>query len=170
MGFDRSTVRSDLGWAVPLLLCSLPLAMLPDPMVAAALWDDPSTPHALMMPAMPLWRVGLAAAFPLTIVVAELPTYFGYVYPRLRASTGSRWGALLLVGAMASAQHVTLPLVFDARFVAFRLLTFLPLALFWAWALDRRPTLLPFAMIIHGLLDGAVVVVMLLTSLGIPVA
>ena len=38
----------------------------------------------------------LLIAFPVTIAFAELPTYFGYLMPRLEKSLGKKWLAMLL--------------------------------------------------------------------------
>ena len=66
-------------------------------------------------------------------------------------------------------QHVALPLILDWRFVIWRLLMFLPFALFIAWVIDRRRTVLPYMMGAHGLLDAQLPVFILLASLGTPV-
>jgi hypothetical protein len=84
--------------------------------------------------------------------LAEIPTYFGYVMPRLEKRVGSMLAVSLSALALA-AQHVTLPLVFDMRFVLWRLLMFLPFAFLLAIALRWRPRLLPFLVIFHGLID-----------------
>ena len=64
---------------------------------------------------------GLAAVtmvlFPVTIALAELPTYLGYAMPRLTLQTGSRWWGFALPVFMLSAQHIALPLIFDGKFL-----------------------------------------------------
>jgi hypothetical protein len=103
---------------------------------------------------IPQWAalIGLIA-FPLTIMFAELPTYFGYGMPRVEAQTGKRWLAVLAPALFLAAQHATLPLLFDARFLLWRLLMFLPLALYMGILLRWRLHLLPYMMVLHGLLD-----------------
>ncbi len=61
----------------------------------------------------------LLIAFPLSIGLAELPTYFGYVMPQLKAGVKHKWLALLLPTLFLSVQHCTLPLVFDIKFIFF---------------------------------------------------
>ena len=46
-----------------------------------------------------------------------------------------------------------MPLIFDWRFIAWRFLMFLPFALLMALALRLRPTLLPYLMVGHFLID-----------------
>jgi membrane protease YdiL (CAAX protease family) len=71
--------------------------------------------------------VGGALALFLSQGLSELPVYFGYVMPRLAARWHNRWLAWLVVSLMLAAQHCTLPLVLDLRFIAWRFLMFLPL-------------------------------------------
>lgn len=47
-----------------------------------------------------------------------------------------------------------LPLLPDARFIAWRLLMFVPFALWIGFVADRRPTALPYLMLGHALLDS----------------
>lgn len=110
--------------------------------------------------------VAHAGALPLSIAFSELPAYAGYTLPRLQALTGKRGAMVLVVAAALAAQHVALPLVFDWRFVVWRALMYAPFALFIVWAIDRRPTLLPYFMGMHALIDLSVPVYVLLASLG----
>lgn len=170
-GFEKSSWKLDLAWTFAALICISTLVMLPNTLIATLLWGDPAPATTVMFQALPLWAITvLFVAFPVTIALTEMPTYYGYVMPRLQVATGSRGGVLVLVASVHAAQHMTLPLVFDARFVAWRLLMFWPFALFVAWAIDRRPTLMPYLMVVHGLLDASVVVMVLLVTLGIPIA
>jgi hypothetical protein len=120
-----------------------------------------------MFHALPLWAIVLTfVVLPVSIALSELPTYFGYALPRLELLTGRRWPVLLLVSAALAFQHVALPLVLDGRYFAWRLLMYAPFALFVGWALDRRPTLMPYFMVVHGLIDLSIPVMVLLTTLG----
>jgi len=85
-----------------------------------------------------------------------LPTYFAYCLPRLEAQTG-RWSAVLLASFFLAAQHCTLPLIWDGRFLTWRLLMFIPFALFVGLLLRWRPQLLPYMVVVHGLMDLALV-------------
>lgn len=102
--------------------------------------------------------------FPFTIALAELPTYFGYAMPRLE----HRWRSpSLALGASAralAAQHAALPLIADTRFIVWRMLAYLPFALWLGWAIQRRRARLPFILVVHGLLDLAAVCVVATAS------
>ncbi len=153
-GFTRVTVWQDLLTAVGIFVIAAPLTVIPNLLLAQTLFGDPEGPVPLFFRQLPLWAAIISLiAFPLSVGLTELPTYFGYAMPRMEALTGRGWLAVLLAGAALSAQHTTLPLVLDWRFVVWRLFMFLPLALWLAVALRWRPRLLPYLMIGHGLLD-----------------
>jgi hypothetical protein len=80
--------------------------------------------------------------FPATIALAELPTYFAYDMPRLEVIIG-RWSEVVLAGLALAAQHMTLPLIFDGRFLVWRLGMFLPFALLVAIVLRWPPRSCP---------------------------
>jgi membrane protease YdiL (CAAX protease family) len=151
--FQRETVKTDLLWVLGLLILSIPAATLPNYFTAQWLFGDSQAVVPLFFRALPLWAIlPTLVLFPLTIALAEIPTYFGYVMPRLEKQVGT-WLAVLLAALALAAQHVTLPLVFDVRFILWRLLMFIPFALLLAIALRWRPRLLPYMVIVHGLLD-----------------
>ncbi len=151
--FQRETVKTDLLWVLGLLILSIPAATLPNYFAAQWLFGDLQAVVPLFFRALPLWVIlPTLVLFPLTIALAEIPTYFGYVMPRLEKQVGT-WLAVLLAALALAAQHVTLPLVFDVRFILWRLLMFIPFALLLAIALRWRPRLMPYMVIVHGLLD-----------------
>ncbi|MBE0417129.1 MAG: hypothetical protein IBX63_05145 [Coriobacteriia bacterium] len=153
-GFDRSSAKRDLLWLLGAVVVSAPLAYLPNVWLARAFFADPATPLVTMFQPLPPWMLWTALAlFPLTIALAELPAYYGYAMPRIRRRVGGVWWVPLLVGVAHALQHVTLPLVFDASFALWRFGMFLPFAVFLGYAIDRRPSLLPYLMVVHGLLD-----------------
>jgi hypothetical protein len=123
-------------------------------LLGGLLWGDPKIGAELSFRALPLvaaWAILLV--FPIVHALTELPTYFGYVMPRLQAMTGRRTLPLLLCAFVLSTQHVFLPLLFDWRFLIWRFLMFLPFALWLGWVIDRRPTVLPYLAVAHGLID-----------------
>jgi uncharacterized protein len=99
-----------------------------------------------------------ALVWPLILGLTEQMTYNGYLVARfqvLSRSTG------LAVGAVAfawSLQHVFMPLTFDARYMAFRLLSSVPNSVFFALLYLRLRRLVPLA-IAHALMDGASVLI-----------
>jgi hypothetical protein len=162
---DRARLRADLGWLAIVLVVAGPLGVLPNILLGQALWGTSQVGADLSFRALP---VGAALAilliFPVVQGAAELPTYFGYVLPRLQARYGWRVRGVLVAALMLSTQHVFLPLLFDWRFVAWRAFMFLPFALWFGFALDRRPRLMPFLVVAHGLLDASLPILVLVAS------
>lgn len=159
----RETWRKDLLFLVGILVISGPVAMLPNMLLATWLFGDQQVALDLFLRPLPTWAIFLAVTvWPVTQALAELPFYFAYLMPRLEAQTGQRWQAVLLSAFWLGAQHCAMPLVFDGRFILWRFWMFLPFALMVAVVLRSRPQLLPYLVVVHGLMDMA-------TALMIPV-
>lgn len=162
-----ATWKRDLLWFLGAFVLLGPIAMLPSSWLALALWGDVNATTPIMFQALPLWVAWpTLVLFPLSIAFSELPAYAGYALPRLQAITGKRGAMVLAVAAVLAAQHVALPLVFDWRFALWRALMYAPFALFIVWAIDRRPTLMPYFMGMHALIDLSVPIYVLLVSTG----
>jgi hypothetical protein len=137
-----------------LVIVSGPVAFLPNMLGAAWLFDDPQTPAMMMFQPLPLWAIWVAlVVFPVTQGLAEIPTYMAYVMPRLEAQTGRRWLSLVLCAFCLGAQHIAVPLLFDVRFIAWRLIMFMPFAFLVALVMRWRPRLLPYLAVVHILMD-----------------
>jgi membrane protease YdiL (CAAX protease family) len=90
--------------------------------------------------------------------LTEQMTYNGYLLPRFQVLCRSTSLAIAIVAFVWSLQHAFMPLTFDARFMAFRLLSPLPESIFVTWLYLRLRRVLPLA-IAHALMDGATVVI-----------
>jgi len=166
---SRSTWRGDLVWAMIALVGTAVLAMLPGMLLAGALWGDANYPNSLLFQALPLVAVyPLFVLMPVTQALAELPTYWGYVAPRLRASGMGRWLVIGVVGAVLSVQHMFFAFQLDWRYDLWLALKFLPFALWTGFIVDRRPTTLPYLMGLHFALDASLPLLLLLASKGTP--
>jgi hypothetical protein len=165
--FDRTSVKRDLLWLAGAVVVSAPLAYFPNVWLAEALFEDPTTPFTIMFQPLPAWMLWTALLlFPLTIALAELPAYYGYAMPRIRKQVGKVWWVPLLVGVAHALQHVALPLVFEPAFMLWRFGMFLPFAVFLGYVIDRRPSLLPYMMVVHGLLDLQLPIMLFLVANG----
>ncbi|MET1154971.1 hypothetical protein [Arthrobacter sp.] len=82
-----------------------------------------------------------------------MPTYYGYLQPRLARLSRYVWLVVLVPALFHAVQHITLPVLFDATYLLWRGLMFLPFALLLSWVLRRRPSLLPYLVVIRFLLD-----------------
>lgn len=164
---SRATWRGDLKWAGIALVGIAVFGLLPGMWLARVLWGDPNLPNTLLIQALPLAAVyPLFLLMPLSQGLAELPTYWGYVAPRLRAAGYSRRTVILLVGAVLSLQHLFFAFRLDWRYDLWLALKYLPFALWTGFIVDRRPTSLPYLMVMHLALDASLPVLVLLVSKG----
>lgn len=164
----RSELRSDLRWLALALLVAGPVGFLPSQLLAQQLWGDPQIGADLIFRAVPVLAAwSMVLVFPIIHALTELPTYFGYVMPRWQALNGGRWVVPWLVCSLTlAAQHMFLPLLFDWRFILWRLLAYLPLALWFGWIIRSRPTLLLYLVVAHGILDLSLPILVLRASIG----
>jgi hypothetical protein len=158
---SRHTFWKDLGLTALMLVALAPLVTLPNQWLANRLFGSEDVPIALMFRPLPLWAGVVSLLFPLTIAFAELPTYFGYVMPRIGKQLGNDWLAWALSCFCLALQHITLPLILDWRFIVWRLGMFIPMAFLMGLSLKLRPQLFPYVMAVHALLDMATVVMLL---------
>lgn len=152
--FSRATWKGDLGWFLGFSLIAGPIGFLPNVLLARALWDAPDVGNALLFRPLPtavLLVVGVA--FPLTQALAELPFYFGHLSPSLQRSGWPSWAAVTTPALVLGLQHAVMPFEADWRYLVWRALMFLPFALVVGAAVHRRPTLMPWLLIMQGLMD-----------------
>jgi hypothetical protein len=152
--FQRQTFGVDLLTSLTILVVTVPVAMLPNILLAKGLFGDQQIALDMLIRPLPLWAVILSLTlFPVSIALSELPNYFAYVLPRLETQTKRPWLAVGLTSFWLAAQHISLPFLPDIRFIVWRLVMFLPFALTLAVILRWRIRLLPYVVIIHGLMD-----------------
>lgn len=157
--FDRAALRGHLPSLLAVCLGLTLLAVLPNIGLSLLIFGQPDAGAALLAQPLPPWASLLSLAmFPLTIALVEIPFYFGWIMPKLIATGRPAWEAIAWSALFAAAQHVTMPLLFDAGFMLWRLTMFLPFALALAVSLHRRPEFMVPLMVLHGLLDISVVV------------
>jgi hypothetical protein len=152
----RGQVRGDLLALIAPLIIIGPVAYLPNVLLAGALFGDPLTALNMMLRPLPLWAAYASLiVFPVTQGLVELPVYFAYCMPRLEAQALPRWQAVGLAGLMLGLQHMAVPLLWDARFLTWRGLMFIPFALVTGLILRWRPALLPYFAVVHILMDAS---------------
>jgi len=161
--FDKTRWKSDLPLFLGLMILLSMAALGPNYLLSMWLWEDPSYSYALLFRPFPnALAFVLLVAFPVTIALAELPTYFGYIMPGLEKKLGKKWLAVGLPVFFLSIQHCCLPLVFESRFILYRGLMYFPFALLLGIALWKRPRLLPYFVVLHGLMDMQAVVMLII--------
>jgi hypothetical protein len=148
--------RRDGRVALALLPLLAAAAVLPPILIAFRLWGDPTVGQALLLAPLPGWAAWIALLlFPVTTAAVELPTYGGYVLPRLRSAGLPVVAAVAIVGLVLGVQHGALPFVPASQFFVWRATAFLPFALALVGLLAWRPRLLPWFVGVHFLLDAA---------------
>jgi len=160
---DKSKWKKDAIIFSGLAVLSVPLVIVPSFILSTWFWGNTTYYHQVLFQPIPAYIVWLLfIAFPVSICFAELPTYFGFVMPRLGNSLRPKWLAVLVPVFFLAVQHCTLPLVFDVKFTVFRGLMYMPFALMLGIALYKRPSLLPYLTVLHGLLDALAVTMLIM--------
>lgn len=160
--FSHETWKTDLLWLLGFSIVGMPIAAAVKDPLAVAIFGDAMTPTTMLFRPLPTWAFFLSFLFPLTIWFAELPTYFGYAMPRLEAQLKNGWIAWLIASFFLAAQHMFLPLILNGGYMLWRFGMFLPFALFTGLVLKFRPSLLPYFVIVHALMDITTVLVYLM--------
>jgi uncharacterized protein len=96
--------------------------------------------------------------------LTEQMTYNGYLVARFQVLCRSTSLAVALVAFMWSLQHAFMPLTFDARYMAFRLLASVPNSVFQTLLYLRLRRVVPLA-VAHALMDGVTVLLPLLKGM-----
>jgi hypothetical protein len=165
--FTKGSIIKDILITNGLLILSAPIAYLPNLLLGNYLFGDYAEAINLIYQPLPLWAAWTALiVFPLTMPLGELSTYFGYVMPRLEIITKNKWLAITLPSLMLSFQHIAVPLLFDVRFMLWRLLMFLPFALIIGLITYWRHQLLPYLLLGHVIID--VMTALMLLSMSLP--
>ena len=156
----------ELPWYLVALVVSVPLGLLPNLVLSRALWGSVIGGGPAAFHAMPLGLIwALLLLVPVSQGLAEPPLYLGHLLPRLLRDGLSRRRAIVTCAAIMSAQNLFFPALLDWRFALWRGVMFFPLSLWLAWLVVRRPTLLPYLAVAHGLMNVSVVLLVLRLSL-----
>jgi hypothetical protein len=160
---DRRYIGRDILLVVGLSVLGLPVSYLPSLALGAWLFGSMQVVYRMFFQPLPMWAaVSAVILFPIMISLSELPTYFGYVMPRLEALSGRRWLAVLLPSFFLAIQHGALPLIFDARFIAWRVIMYVAFAALVGLLLRWRPRLMPYLIVGHYLMDLMTIVTILM--------
>jgi hypothetical protein len=159
---DCQHVKKDLLIMLGFLILLGPVGFLPNILSAQWLFGDAQVALDLLVRPLPVWAAWLSfLAFPLLQGMVEIPTYMLYVMPRLEKQGIKPWLAITLTGFFLSAQHIFIPFLPDLRFIAYRLVMFLPFAFMIAIVMRWRPRLIPYFGIVHALMNVSIAVMFL---------
>ncbi len=163
VGFERTRLVRDALLGFALIPVSLVFILGGIYTASWLLYGTPSQPHLFGPLPWPAAVYG-ALVWPFMWGLTEQMTYNGYLVPRFQVLCRSTSVAIAVVAFAWSLQHVFMPLTFDAKFLAFRLLAPVPFSVFATLLYLRLRRLVPLA-IAHGLMDGTSVLIGVLVPL-----
>jgi hypothetical protein len=163
VGFQRARLARDVLLGFALIPLSL-VFILGGNYAASWIVYGILTPAYFFEPLPLLAALYGVLVFPFIWGLTEQMTYNGYLVPRFQVLCRSTILAIAVVAFVWSMQHAFMPLTFDAKFMAFRLLAPLPFSVFAILLYLRLRRLVPLA-IAHALMDGASVLIGVLLPL-----
>jgi hypothetical protein len=160
VGFQRTRLAGDALTGVALIPVSLVFIFTGTSAAGWIVYGTPAPPYFLGGLPLPAALYGVVV-WPFIWGLTEQMTYTGYLLPRIQALGRSTGSAIAVVVFAWSLQHAFMPLTFDVRFMAYRLLASPVLATFDTVVYLRLRRLVPLA-VAHALMDGATVLIPLL--------
>ena len=157
IGFDRSRLGRDLLLGIALIPVGLALILGGVYATGWLVYGGPASPYLFGQLPLPAALYGVFV-FPLMWGLTEQMTYNGYLVSRFQVLCRSTSLAVAVVAFVWSAQHVVMPLIFDPKYIVFRLLSPVPYSVFQTLLYLRLRRLIPFA-IAHAVLDGTSVLI-----------
>lgn len=162
VGFERSRLVRDLLLGFALIPVSLVFIFAGTYAAGWIVYGTVKPPYFLGGLPLPAALYGVLV-FPFIWGLTEQMTYNGYLVARFQVLCRSTSVAVAVVAFVWSMQHAFMPLTFDAKFMAFRLLASVPFSLFEVLLYLRLRRLIPLALA-HALMDGATVLIPLLRA------
>jgi uncharacterized protein len=151
INFDPHRLGRDIGLGLVYILWFFPLAMVGILGFSLLIYGT-AQPPSVYSP-LPAWAaIYSLLVFPAIWGLMEQATYQGYALPRLEALWPRSGFAVALVAFGWGIQHIALPMTLDLRFMLFRFLSFIPLAVVMTLIYLRTRRLIPFA-IAHWAVD-----------------
>jgi hypothetical protein len=160
VGFRRARLIRDTSLGLALIPLSLVFIFGGTYLAGWLVYGAPSPPYFLGGLPWPAAVYGVLV-WPFVWGLSEQMTYNGYLLARFQMLFRSTSLAIAVVAFVWSLQHAFMPLTFDAKFMAYRLLASPPLAVFDTLVYLRLRSLVPLA-VAHALMDGATVLIPLL--------
>jgi hypothetical protein len=163
VGFEQTRLVRDTLLGLALIPFSLVFILGGVRVASWLLYGTPSPPYLFGPLPLPAALYGVLV-FPFIWGLTEQMTYNGYLLSRFQVLGRSTTLAIILVAFAWSAQHSFMPLTFDPKYMAFRLLSSVPNTVFQTLLYLRLRRLVPLA-VGHALMDGASVLIGVLLPL-----
>ena len=163
VGFDRSRLVRDVLLGLVLIVPSLLFILGGVYGASWLLYGTPGQPYLFGQLPLPAALYGVLV-FPFVWGLTEQTTYNGYLLPRFQALFRSTAPAIAIVAFVWAGQHAFMPLTFDPRFMAFRLISAVPNTVLQTILYLRLRRVVPLA-VAHALLDGTSVFIGVLLPL-----
>src|SRR6185437_15752212 len=145
VGFQRSRLFRDVLLGLALIPVSLVFIFAGTAAAGWIVYGAPAPPYFLGGLPLPAALYGVLV-WPFVWGLTEQMTYNGYLLPRFQVLCRSTGAAIAVVAFAWSLQHAFMPLTFDAKFMAYRLLASPPLAIFETLLYLRLRRLVPLAL------------------------
>ncbi|KUO53016.1 MAG: hypothetical protein APF76_12620 [Desulfitibacter sp. BRH_c19] len=151
VNIDKSHIVKGILIGLAFFLLFMPMSVVGMSLSYLLIFGTPYPPQ--LMGGIPLWGALYSViVFPILWGFSEQITYQGYCLPRLINIFNNKWLAIALVSFGWMLQHTALPLMLDWKYMAFRMLSFLPLTILMPIIFLRTKRLLPF-IIAHWAMD-----------------
>lgn len=161
VGFERTRLVRDVLLGFSLIPVSLVFILGGSYAAGWLLYGTPSQPVFSKPLPLPAAVYGVLV-FPVIWGLTEQMTYNGYLLPRFQVLSRSTIVAIAVVAFAWSLQHAFMPLTFDPKFMAFRVLASVPNSVLFTLLYLRLRRVIPLA-IAHALLDSLTVLLPLLS-------
>lgn len=152
VGVERNRLGRDVALGLALIPASLVFIFAGTFAAGWLVYGNPAPPFYLGDLPLPAALYGVLV-WPFIWGLTEQMTYNGYLLSRFQVLSRSTGLAIAIVAFVWSAQHVVMPLTFEPKFMAFRLLSSVPNSLFQTFLYLRLRRLIPFA-VAHALMDA----------------
>jgi hypothetical protein len=162
VGFERTRLLRDVLLGVALIPVSLVIIFGGTYAAGWIVYGTLAQPYFLGGLPLPAALYGVLV-WPFIWGLTEQMTYNGYLVPRFQVLCRRTSVAIGIVAFVWAMQHAFMPLTFDRKFMAFRLLASVPFAVFQTFLYLRLRRVVPFATA-HALMDGATVLIPLLRA------
>lgn len=107
------------------------------------------------------WGLLYIIFFPTTAALSEIPFYYGFIDTSWKVKKSHSIILLLYIILVYGVQHAFLPLLWDIKFILFRIISFVPLMILIG-IYRRKNKSLKSVIIVHGLMDLSTVIQMLI--------